>query len=401
MTVEVTQRPLYLTARTQVYDAWDFRNAMEHHSQGAGVVGREDFRVLQRQAGANLSVDIGATGVGRMRAWVRGSTRGGQGLYLVDNIDRNYPTLDQYLPQLNHPVAANSSGLPRVDAVVLQVLDQQHAGASNDAVVDIRAGTPTSGADADNRTGAVALPASCLHLADLLIPSGATSPSVIRDRRHTASLGRVPAALHSPSVYTLDGVVPRYTAATPVAQLDYVYTAISDVMNVGLIEIPCRIKVGFVRWGYQQVDAATTLVTGGYWWQFFDSSGRYLAGTGTGTIAGTSANPYVSHSDALTGGPAVVSNTWTIEPGMYYVAWSARGLGRSNATTNPRLRLFNAWQYSSLGLPGVAAYYSAAPGQVNHIEFTGVGGSAFIDASLSTVAPSIYPVIPSLMLTST
>lgn len=77
--------------------------------------------------------------------------------------------------------AANASGNPRIDQVVL-TLSGPDAGS-----VAIVQGTPTALAHLDNRLGAAALPAKSIRLADVLVPNGFAGPFVagthIRDRR--------------------------------------------------------------------------------------------------------------------------------------------------------------------------------------------------------------------------
>lgn len=77
---------------------------------------------------------------------------------------------------------------PRVDQVVLEVKDDQHdASGLNEARIRVVSGTATGGATLDNRSGAAALPSSCMRLCDLLVPTGFAGPFVagthIRDRR--------------------------------------------------------------------------------------------------------------------------------------------------------------------------------------------------------------------------
>jgi hypothetical protein len=381
MTIEITQRPLYLTARNHVYDAWDMRNAMEHPSQGAGVIDRESFRVMQRQAGANLSVDIGVTGVTRMRAWVRGSIRGGQGLYLVDNIDRSFPGVDVYLPQLNHVVAANSSGLPRIDGVYLKVLDQQHAGGSNDAVIDIVAGTPTAGATKLNRAGAAATPPNALWLSDLVVPSGATSPSEIIDHRHVCGLGRLPVGL-LPGALTYDCLVPRPVSVFPVPGTQVTYNStLNGVTCAAAFEVRSRFKSTGIRWGFQQGTPATTLVTGNYFWQVFDSAGWNIINTPQGTIAGAGGQSQYAVADAWAGGVTV-----TYEPGIYWFAFSFRNLSRGNTTSAAYLQ-FQGYQYIP-GILGGMLYQLASPGYATQLDV----GTTFTDAA--SVSPGLPPLAP-------
>lgn len=78
-------------------------------------------------------------------------------------------------------IAANASGNPRIDQIVVTLSDY------NTGTVSIVQGTATAGATLDNRTGAAALPAGAVRLADILMPNGFAGPFVqnthIRDRR--------------------------------------------------------------------------------------------------------------------------------------------------------------------------------------------------------------------------
>jgi hypothetical protein len=74
-------------------------------------------------------------------------------------------------------ITANGTGNPRVDRIVLEMGDPPAMRAV--------AGTPTSGATLDNRSGAAAVPNDCVPLADVLVaPSVNTiTGASIRDRR--------------------------------------------------------------------------------------------------------------------------------------------------------------------------------------------------------------------------
>lgn len=78
-------------------------------------------------------------------------------------------------------IAANSSGNPRIDQIILTMTG--HA----TGTVSILQGTATGGATLDNRTGAASLPNDAVRLADILMPNGFAGPFVqnthIRDRR--------------------------------------------------------------------------------------------------------------------------------------------------------------------------------------------------------------------------
>ena len=135
-----------------------------------GVYGSADLKVVQRGAGANMSVDVGAGA-----AWVQ-----------VDTGTRNGLAHCYSDAVANVSVGAAHATNPRIDQIVLRFNDTTvPTGSGNVPTLECLAGTATGGATLDNRTGAAALPNDCLRLADVLVP-GASSSVVtanIRDRR--------------------------------------------------------------------------------------------------------------------------------------------------------------------------------------------------------------------------
>lgn len=146
------------------------RQLFEDSALQAGVVGANDFKVAQRGAGANMSVDVPAG-----QAWVEVTTGTRNGLaHIVNDATANLA------------VTASHATLPRIDQVVLQYNDSQIPTGSGDVpTLTVLAGTATSGATLDNRTGAAALGNDRLRLADILVPAASTSVTTanIRDRR--------------------------------------------------------------------------------------------------------------------------------------------------------------------------------------------------------------------------
>jgi hypothetical protein len=164
------------TGTTPGYSALDDRRSNSGALQ-EGVLNASDFMVVQRGAGANLSVDIGMPAGGF--AYVQGDTINGQALYCVP----------VHSATINEVVTTADITNPRIDQVILEVLDNVlDASGNNLARTRIVAGTATGGATLANRTGAAALPGSALLLADLLVTAGGTSVSntQIRDRRKWA-----------------------------------------------------------------------------------------------------------------------------------------------------------------------------------------------------------------------
>lgn len=304
MTATITTQPQYLNANTLKYTAWDLRRFTDDDPAGPGVADIGAFKVIQRQAGANMSVDVGATGVGLMRGWVRGTTRGGQGLYRVDNIDTTAPTTDTYIGQINDTITANASGNPRLDMVILEVLDQQHSGASNLAQIRVVAGTPNAGATLDTRTGAAALPANAILLADVIVANGAASivTANIRDRRQFPIMGTIPA------INPIDAVTPVPSAAFTTIANAVIGTGLDATQAAALFYIPRRI-VGAtrVRWKYSQ---GGTALTGNWNIGIYDASGTLIVATGSTAFTGA-LNTVQNVAAAIT--------ATTFEPGAYYV----------------------------------------------------------------------------------
>jgi hypothetical protein len=174
-------KTLFVGADSDGYPAWSDRQAMGF-GMSQGVLpssriddGRAACQVVQRSGTANWSVDIGP-------GWV-----------LVDGTDENfqgtYAGLNSATLNLPNPTGPPAT-LPRVDMVVARVVDSEHAsGATEDRLYfEWIAGTPTSGANLTNKSGAPSIPDTAYVLAYLL-----TSPSdsvivnsMLEDRRYIA-----------------------------------------------------------------------------------------------------------------------------------------------------------------------------------------------------------------------
>lgn len=103
-------------------------------------------------------------------------------------------------------VAANASGNPRIDQIILTLSD------FGTGTVSVLQGTATALADLTNRNGAAALPAGAIRLADILMSNAFAGPFVqnthIRDRRgwasgaYYANAGALPTANQTPAAGT-------------------------------------------------------------------------------------------------------------------------------------------------------------------------------------------------------
>lgn len=102
-------------------------------------------------------------------------------------------------------IAANASGNPRIDQIIL-TLSGWNAG-----TVSVLQGTATVGATLDNRTGAAALPAGAVRLADILMPNAFAGPFVqathIRDRRPWARGAYVSVDLQTGDIALASGAI--------------------------------------------------------------------------------------------------------------------------------------------------------------------------------------------------
>jgi hypothetical protein len=163
--------PELLTTKT--YPFGRIRRTLESLGLQEGVYDAGDYKVTQRGAGANKSVDIDAG-----RGWVRGDNTARQGNYHAEN--------DAIV---NRAVPDNTSGNPRVDQAILRIYDSSVIGGGLDqAEVEILQGTPTAGATLDNAAGVTsraALPLTAIRLGEWVTPTGFTSitNAIIRDRR--------------------------------------------------------------------------------------------------------------------------------------------------------------------------------------------------------------------------
>lgn len=169
-----TDSPLYEQALT--YHAREDRRQFDRLPIQPGVVNSGDFKITP-VSGLVLQAAAGD-------AWIAGSHAGvsRQGLY----------SAGLGAAEGGITVTTANATNPRIDQVILRMRDVSPAPATagdaeNSGKLEVVAGTATAGATLDNRTGAAALPASCIRLADILVPAAFAGPFVqnthIRDRR--------------------------------------------------------------------------------------------------------------------------------------------------------------------------------------------------------------------------
>lgn len=164
--------PLWL--QTKSYDARSLRKPFSD-LLAQGVEDAASFAV-SINSGLQMSISAGT-------AYVKGDNVADQGMY------RQYTTAAVLVT-----TGAHHATLPRLDQVILRVLDNTHDSSTfNEARIEIVPGTATSGATLDNRNGAANLATlgeaskSVLHLADILVPA-TTGAVTLRDKRKIARL---------------------------------------------------------------------------------------------------------------------------------------------------------------------------------------------------------------------
>jgi hypothetical protein len=261
-----------------------------------GAVEAGAYKVSERSAGANLSVDV-ATTAGRI--CVQGDTVTHQGLYVV----RPHSTTT------NLDIATAHATLPRIDQVIVEVKDAAHDGSGlTKAVCRVVTGTATSGATLDNRNGAAALPTSAVRVADVLVPAADTtiSNSQIRDRRPwargafhiiTRTAGDYVRGASTPTQSAVDATNLNPRIECSGAPLRILMTGRMSVNGGG------NAQVNFRQDGVL-LNALSTVMTindGKTWsWQGIPAAGSHLfapwwanSGSASATLEATAANPLV------------------------------------------------------------------------------------------------------------
>lgn len=297
---------------------------------GEGTENIASLRVTERGTGANMSVDV-AVG----KAWVRGDA----GDYLDELYDYELTATD------NVVITTADATHPRIDMVVLQMTTPDSFS------IDVLAGTPTAGADLDDRLGADALPDSAILLADVLVGAGVTSitDSVIRDRRRVvrdlSALPPSPAFGSFNDAPLGDAYDSTILMPHPAHGLGTIWGAPDigsgdvwqeDDLRCCLVWCYRSLRgVNTIRWLYDQ--GPITPIAGNYSFAIYDFSGRLLSDTSTKAFSGSAGStvsasltlnddidievgPYIVayHVDsALTGG---YPRSWfyRTDPGVYY-----------------------------------------------------------------------------------
>jgi hypothetical protein len=222
-------------------------------------------------------------------------------VYLVNNVGAALVTH-------NTPDATN----PRIDQVYTKIYDSTDGGDLSDQVAAIVVtGVPTGGATLDNRTGAGAVPANALLLADVLVPAAAGSAAsfTYRDRRQYAVRGVVPNARGS---ITTEQVMLE---AAPPLTTNQAFNGSASSQRACLCFLSRRIVGATVmRWEYTQ--GSGTAITGNYSLAIFDSSGRLIVQTAATSFVGI-INSQQNRNETIA--------ATTLEAGLYYVGMGYQG----------------------------------------------------------------------------
>lgn len=177
------------------YDFEFIRLMMQAFAQGEGITPTASLLGVTMPGDLKVSASAGMTvSAAAGRAFVQGDTRSTQGLYFA-YVDVAKTTTH----------AASDPTNPRIDRVVLQISDSDVTGPDDKWQVIRVTGTPTPGATLVNLSGAAAVPATALLLANVLIPAGSTSVTNpnISDQRVLAAKNRIFAKLEAGSAQAI------------------------------------------------------------------------------------------------------------------------------------------------------------------------------------------------------
>lgn len=302
--------PLFLTGNTNLHSAKDFRKQIGD-VVGQGVADYDSFRVRQRAAGANMSVDIQTASV-QNRAYIRDSNITDGGLYRVQFNNATVTNLD---------VATADPTNPRIDSVYLCVEDSEDVGGNNRGTARMVTGTATGGATLDNRTGVGAAPASMSSflLADILVAAaaGSVTNAVIRDRRPFALRGAIPPTFSALDTVTFEPV-PFASSNIQIQS-----TASFDGQQAAaLMYLPRRI-VGATRIKFKGQQGTTALLTNSSVCIYDAMGTQYIPQTTPAAYGGT-ASQQVSVSLTI--------SAKTFDEGYYWVWNGNAGTATASAT---------------------------------------------------------------------
>lgn len=311
--VDLADRPIALQGIASVqpagYSAIELRRLASTELDQEGVVGAGDFKVTPGAAAKTLSVAAGEAGID-------GDSTSNQGRYYQRNSAAQ--TLDLAIA----PDATN----PRIDQLVLEVKDDNHdASGLNVGRLRVVSGTASAGATLANRSGAAALPSTCIRLADILVPANYNAAFVqnthIRDRRPWARGACV--------------VIRRQANAA--AGSDYTTTSLNTLVAIDSTNLSPRVECSGAPLRVSMVGSwKNASVTDNFW---------HLALDGTLQDGVSASNPgvYIGSEHGLGSGWLSFSPQWHGTPaaGSHTVApyWAVGG-GTGTLRASPQSPLF-------------------------------------------------------------
>lgn len=292
-------------------------------------------------------------------------------------------------------IAANASGNPRLDQVILTLTGH------NTGTVSVLQGTPNAGATLDTRSGAANLPDNAIRLADILMPNGFAGPFVdgthIRDRRFYATKGTIPAlGLSGADISDIVAFQPGSGMISGHGRCDSAGVGTGGIQDgeqlAALVYLPRRIVgANWLRWSYVQ-DSPTAL-TGNYTISIFDASGRKVDGVNNVAYAGVAGSKQV-RKEALNG--------MTFEVGHYYVLFGNNSTN-AGAIKFPAVLLSNGAQAApsgSLTAHGQGAY-DAGLANAEVAPTSLQNGGNFVDIVAAGISLGATAGVPMISLSTT
>lgn len=326
------------------------RDRISSLTYGPGTFAWEHFRVKQRGAGANMSVDVGLANTDMFA-------------FLPDTSANPRITSYEYNGNLlNQPIAASDPTNPRVDMIILNppVLP------SLTPTLSVVAGTPVGGATLDNRNGIGAIPSGSILLADILV--GATVTSIvtanIRDRRQDAPTGAIPWYFSANDIVQLEP--PSVISRVPAISTMPIVSSAGDNFQVACaMFVSRRITATKLYWKYGQ-DTGTAL-TGTYALGLYDASGRKKVETGIQNFTGA--------ISAIIPRTEVLAST-VFERGWYYLLFGVDTTSAGNIFGN--------------AVRSSTDPYGSGPGSPGVVFYVGVGGTTLPLAITATVFSDMF-----------
>ena len=275
------------------------------------------------------------------KAYVAGLQVADQGMYRVAS-----------LANADLAVGAGHATLPRLDQVILRVMDNTHDGAGfNEARIETVPGTATAGATLDNRNGFKDLTTlgeaskNVYLLYDILMPAVASSISGgnVRRRAQIAQLGF--------------GAIPTYIPLLSVAQ----FQALRDFPDGMIVDVQVDSTNGVIwRFRYRSGSGSA------YKWEFVGGPPLFasIATQETMNTGGAWAN-------AVSDGPTIVNplaGDYMVQAHAdqftNYLDGSSAGIGIALGNTTPSVTIYGGVSQVGFSNPGVRAGVCLSPHKI-------------------------------------